>query len=843
MVSRQEQSFWPKVQLPTIVLIVGVLLILAVIFARSVSARLDELATSRSENTFWTVSSLEVEYLEFRNRLDRAVALQKIAGQDGEPIRADFSELRVWFDVLFARLNTLIEAPLYREALRDAGAYEKISQAFAKVQGIAAAMDKPDPELAAVLEGVLHDTVAIRDLVRMASIETNVLLATLSEQGRTEILLLLQRLALVTLALISVLAGLAVMFFRLYRIARERGIAANRASERISTILETSPDGVIVTDRAGRITEMNPAARQLFGVADGRLTVAAISDLLFWRKTGEQIEIGPDLFAKHSFEALAERRDGSRFPADISLGHEDTRGVSVVVFFVRDVTARLTGEQDLRLSRDEALAGQRAKSHFMAVMSHEMRTPLNGILGVVELVRDEMIAAGQKANMEILEQSSALLLHHVNDVLDIARFEANGPKVVQSPVDIEKLAADLIFSLRPQAQAGGNRLNLLVDQSARGSFQADAARLRQILSNLLGNAIKFTKDGEITLEVSGHRSSPVQMEFQVLDTGRGIPADKIETVFEDFVRVEAGQEEYIEGSGLGLGIVRRLVDAMGGSFGVESEEGEGSLFWVRVPLERSTQEPVAEDSLQVGGLHCLKLAPQNVLIVEHNAINRLVLRQILERDGHSVREARDGVEGVEAASNQKFDAILMDIQMPRLSGVEATVQIRGGQGPSARTLILALPAHAFPEERDAFLKVGFDNVLTKPVSLIRLREALAGKFVPPVESQGDVAVLDAKHSEELVAAIGGQAFDRALEGLGEQAQQLLMHLQAGRPVERTKIHALAGLAATCGAARLAQLLRQAEADYLEGRLPDWATLNTAILHTLEAIEPKPAAAK
>lgn len=275
----------------------------------------------------------------------------------------------------------------------------------------------------------------------------------------------------------------------------------------------------------------------------------------------------------------------------------------------------------------------------------------------------------------------------------------------------------------------------------------------------------------------------------------------------------------MEGTGLGLGIVRRLVEAMQGSFGVESEEGEGSLFWVRLPLERAGTVGVdgSEAVAAQPDAELVDQAPRHILVAEDNPVNRLVLRQILEREGHTVVEARDGFEAVEIAEKTAFDLILMDIQMPRCDGTEATKSIRAGQGASARVPIFALTAHAFPEERHRFLAAGFDEVLTKPVNIARLRRVMSD--VPEdittrpsgPSRQADLPLLNSGHLKELRFAIGEEAMARALEGLQAQAAELRSALEsAPSRVEANEIHALSGLAATCGAEQLHAALKTAE---------------------------------
>ena len=818
-----EQPRWRRRVLFVILgILISVALGASLQISRSVVLKLGELSTSRFDNAYWTVTRLDVEFLEFRNSLITAVAAEaaeagNISGEDN--LTLPLANVRVRYDILFSRFTTLLESRIYREALSAAGSLETVEESFLAVRKVMPAIDAPDQVLFESLPDILAMTGEMRGAIRRTAMESNSLLAVRSEQGRNEISQLLVQLAVGIMALVGLMAVLAIVLYRLYQVARTQGQEARRASDRFGTILDTSPDGLVVTNEKGAITDMNPAASELLGRSFDEARDTPIGTYVTRRDTDEPFHLPADVTTSDHFEVTIHRPNAAPIPADLSVGFRADHVKPVAVYFFRNVSDRIAAEQELRLSRDEALAGQRAKSHFMAVMSHEMRTPLNGILGVAELLKASKLDALQAAQLEILEQSGQLLLHHVNNILDIARFEAKGVVSAKTTFDLETLSRDLMQSLTPQAQLHGNTLSLQIDSSALGRFRGDAARLRQILTNLLGNAVKFTQDGEVNLEVSAQGVSDTQVEFQVIDTGRAIAAEHIEQVFEDFYRVASPDERAVEGTGLGLGIVRRLVEAMQGSFGVESEEGEGSLFWVRLPLERAG--PVGVDGGETVAAQPeaepVDQAPRHILVAEDNPVNRLVLRQILEREGHTVVEARDGFEAVEIAEKTAFDLILMDIQMPRCDGTEATKTIRAGQGASARVPIFALTAHAFPEERHRFLAAGFDEVLTKPVNIARLRRVMSD--VPDDTTtrpsgpsrQAELPLLNSGHLKELRFAIGEEAVARALDGLRAQAAELRSALEsAPSRVEANEIHALSGLAATCGAEQLHAALKTAE---------------------------------
>lgn len=398
-------------------------------------------------------------------------------------------------------------------------------------------------------------------------------------------------------------------------------------------------------------------------------------------------------------------------------------------------------------ARDAALEGQRAKSAFIAVMSHEMRTPLNGTLAALDLAAEKS-AQPPRGGAEVAELisvargSAEQLLDRLNEVLDIARLEAGKIDLRPAPFRPGALLDALVAAMGPLAAARGNRLWRQADPALPDWVSGDASRIRQILQNLVGNAVKFTENGEV--EVST-QTGPEGVVFAVRDTGPGISAADQARIFDDFVMIDAGYERVSQGSGLGLGICRRLADAMGGTVEVESTLGTGSTFRLRLPLRPVSAPEGAPEATVPSGPEALaetgpaasepappQAAPVSargrtlsLLVVEDNPTNRLLLTRMLEAEGHKVAAAANGAEGVAMAQDRRFDAILMDISMPGMDGLAATRAIRTGAGASASVPIYAVTAHAMPAERTRFLAAGMRVRLGKPVRLADLRAALA----------------------------------------------------------------------------------------------------------------------
>jgi CheY-like chemotaxis protein len=365
-------------------------------------------------------------------------------------------------------------------------------------------------------------------------------------------------------------------------------------------------------------------------------------------------------------------------------------------------------------------------------MSHEMRTPLNGLLGSLELLEQGDLDAVQRRHLATLRLSGELLLHHVNDVLDISRLDAAAHSFALEPIDPAAILRDLAESQAAVAAAAGNVIEVVLPEADRITLLGDPRRLRQALLNLLGNALKFTRSGRITLAFTtgAENEDGLAVEFRVSDTGIGIAAEDQSRIFEDFVTLDASYGRAAEGTGLGLPITRRLVTAMGGCIGVESAPGAGSSFWIRLslPVDRGRTEPTPPAAALPPAAPATAAGPSgrpcHVLMVEDNEVNRAILRAFLGKLGHEVEEAHDGEEGVRLAELRRYDLIFMDISMPRLSGVEATRLIRAGDGVSRDAPIVAVTAHALPAELAAFRAAGIDAVLTKPIRLKAISEAI-----------------------------------------------------------------------------------------------------------------------
>ena len=376
-------------------------------------------------------------------------------------------------------------------------------------------------------------------------------------------------------------------------------------------------------------------------------------------------------------------------------------------------------ERILTEARDAALVASKARSQFLANMSHEIRTPLNGALGNINLLLEEPLTPSQREIARDAKTSGQNLLELLNDILDFSKIDAGHMTLESGPVNLRDLCDSVERSYRGIIAQKGLALVSTIADSVPQWMDGDDLRIRQILNNLFSNAIKFTSKGEIALRVSYQNGSIV---FAVSDSGIGIPRDRVAKLFSPFTQAEASTTRRFGGTGLGLSICRDLSRMMGGDVTVESTEGRGSVFTLRLPFREPRRDVLVDRGEQAVAV-ATPIERLSVLVVEDNAVNATLLRKLLAKYGHDIQFVTNGQEAVQAAVERSFDIIFMDCQMPVMDGFEATRKIIGLLGVS-RPRIVALTANAFQEDRDKCFAAGMDDYLTKPVNRESLENAM-----------------------------------------------------------------------------------------------------------------------
>ncbi|MDB5422430.1 MAG: integral rane sensor hybrid histidine kinase [Brevundimonas sp.] len=378
--------------------------------------------------------------------------------------------------------------------------------------------------------------------------------------------------------------------------------------------------------------------------------------------------------------------------------------------------------REARDQRSKADAASAAKSDFLAVISHEIRTPMNAVISAANLLRRTRLDAEQREHVMMLIDAGDVLVGLLNDVLDFSKIEAGKMQFENAPMEVRARLTSLQRLWQPRATANGVRLSFEIAEETPEWVSTDALRLQQILFNLLSNAVKFTQDGEVAVAVGWDASASVLL-MQVTDTGCGIPEDRLVHIFDSFEQADAGTTRRYGGTGLGLPISRRLAELMGGDLTVASVVGQGSNFSVRLPVEAVAPVAVSQDKAQrVADASALK--GRHILAADDHAVNRRILSLLLEPHGCILTLVENGAEAVAACEDQKFDAILMDMQMPVMDGLEASRRIRDG-GANRQTALIALTANAMDVHRAAWGDVGAQAFLTKPIDPVLLARTLA----------------------------------------------------------------------------------------------------------------------
>ena len=523
---------------------------------------------------------------------------------------------------------------------------------------------------------------------------------------------------------------------------------ADEASRR-RALFEHERDGVVILNPDGSIFEANPSFRRMLGHPPEALAGLRITDWMidFDAPALQRLLGGIDAEGR-IFETRHRRRDGSVFDAEVSLSRAEWGGRVFIFALQRDISGRKRTEAELRrhrehleamvderthalqIAKEAAEAASRAKSTFLANMSHELRTPLNGILGMTELARRLAAEPRQQRYLELVAGSSKHLLAVINDILDISRIEADRLVLQSTVFRLGGLLEEVRNMIESQARDKGLRFSVAIAPELEAfDLRGDALRLRQILLNLLGNAVRFTERGEVALRVdpAGQDERRERLRFEVRDTGVGVAEADQRRLFLPFEQVDGTLTRQHGGTGLGLAISRRLAEAMGGEIGVDSTPGFGSCFWFTAWLERveGAGATTADDARGSEAALRDRHAGLRVLLVEDEPVNREVAQALLEQAGLAVELAGDGEQAVEMARRHPYALVLMDMQMPRMGGIDATRAIRQLPGWQD-TPIIAMTANAFEEDRRRCLEAGMNDHVGKPVDPERLYAVVDG---------------------------------------------------------------------------------------------------------------------
>ncbi|MDR7124908.1 PAS domain S-box protein [Pseudotabrizicola sp. 4114] len=512
----------------------------------------------------------------------------------------------------------------------------------------------------------------------------------------------------------------------------------------LATLTETSGSGILAVDEDARIVFFNREVQRIFELP-GEALLNQVCDSELLRLTdcdGQPLPFSglPCRVALSEGQAVRDLRlciamaDGREKVLSVNAAELPDPGMTArVVCTITDITAAAQAENDLRAAIDRAEAANRAKSQFLANMSHELRTPLNGVLGMAELLAGGTLDPGQRTMLNAIRESGVHLLSVVNDLLDLAKIESGKLVLDPAPVNVRELAERIDAMHGLAARRKEVDLRVTLGPGADRLRMGDAKRLLQVLHNLVGNAVKFTEAGSVEVTICEHATSDGQLVIVVSDTGIGMSGDQTARVFEEFTQGDDSITRRFGGTGLGLPIVRRLVALMEGEIALVSAFGQGTTVTVTLPMPLvAVQDAVADrsDEPQTDG----QLAGLNALLAEDNPTNRLIMRAMLMRLGISVMLVCDGDEAVEMWAPGRFDLVLLDISMPRKDGLSALAELREKAGRDGLPPVLAVTANAMAQHLQEYHEAGFAEVITKPVTLEALTQAIhrARRAVSPL---------------------------------------------------------------------------------------------------------------
>lgn len=516
------------------------------------------------------------------------------------------------------------------------------------------------------------------------------------------------------------------------RQAAERALRqSEEQAQKLSMVAARTDNAVIITDAKGQIEWVNEGFTRITGYsfeeAIGKTPAKLLQHDDVNVETIKRIKRALEVGEGFNEELLNYSRDNKPYWISIDAQpiFDDNGQLQQFIAIERDVTERRLREQELRDATLKSAEASKAKSRFLAMMSHEVRTPLNGVIGALGLLRDTELNDIQRKYADTSRTSAESLLIIINDILDYSKMEAGKLDLETTTFDIVELVYSVIDTFSLSCGGKGVTLSGELAPSVPKHVTGDPARTRQVLVNLVGNAMKFTDDGEIRVSVTLHSLDDplVVLEFRVDDAGSGIEPKQLAHLFDEFWSGDPSASRGLVGTGLGLAICKRLVTMMGGEISVESEFGKGSSFWFRIPFAAASDDVTIE---QVANSKSIpKHLRGRILLAEDNPTNQMIVRTMLQKLGLSVDVVGNGIEAVDAINSRHYDVVLMDVSMPEMDGIEATRCIRELSPDKARIPLIALTAHAMRGDREKFLSEGLDDYLEKPVTQAALAVCLS----------------------------------------------------------------------------------------------------------------------
>ncbi|HEY1774761.1 MAG TPA: ATP-binding protein [Solirubrobacteraceae bacterium] len=567
-------------------------------------------------------------------------------------------------------------------------------------------------------------------------------------------------LATVTLSLV----GIRLAFRPALRIAREQ---LRASEERYRSMFELNPQPMVAYDRETlEIVEISNAMIDQYGYTRDELCSMTIKELLppedvpklmaylAAHQGGSQAIVGeppPDRPRHHRL------KDGTIIDVEVTSRNLELNGRQCRMAHFDDITARNRAAREVAIARDQAVEASNMKSAFLANVSHEVRTPMNGVIGMTELLLDTSLTDEQREYALQVGRSGEQMLSILNDILDLSKIEGGHLDLDVGDFDLHETINETCSIAGGQARAKGLHLGVEFAPDVPCQLRGDGRRIRQIVLNLVTNAVKFTSEGSVEVRVSAvsNGSGGARVRVEVQDTGIGVEPEKLVRMFEPFTQADVSTTRNYGGTGLGLAIVKEIVDMMGGEIGARSEPGQGSTFWFEVGLASpsSTDNGWADVAETAAVMAARWSQPPLVLVAEDSPVNQIVAARMLERCGCRTHIVANGNEAIEAFKANRYDIVLMDCQMPELDGYQTTAELRRIEARAYRTPVVAMTAHALEGDRERCLAADMDDYLSKPMRHAELVEKLR-VWVADGEAPDEAAGAPAGRPPQLVAPRG-----------------------------------------------------------------------------------------
>jgi len=800
----------------------GLLTILLALMVSKLFSDLQDLSVSEgTTQTRWHSSEFEIQVAD----LD-SILTENIANVD---LQRD--AIRQKINIVLSRLFVLKNNPYLLNFWQNPGlgASGLIPLFQFETRAIAIA-DKPaqiTPSDLLDLRDILRKA---RPVVRKISLRGVELAAAQSTKRRTKFARQLTWTGGFAIGFLIMLASLLLLMDLMLLSAMRRAAALTASSRQLAATVAGSLDAIVIADSFSKIIEYNASAEGVFGWTRKEIIGRTMEDIFLpeglrdaYKNAMNQplLQDRSEAIYPTRFELSGRRKNGEEFPVELNMTFVKRNDDAIFMAYIRDVSDRKITEKALIEARDRAESADKAKSQFLAVMSHEMRTPLAGIVGIMDLLKTTKLSQKQDRYIQIATSSSTVLLDHINEALNITRIDVGKLELSSQEFNLPDLAETLVEVLEPLSNQKNLDLRLQLANNIESNFMGDSHRIRQILTNLLGNAIKFTDQGNINFSITGSDGPETSfVHFIISDTGLGIAPENHQKIFEEFVAITQGDQSQVRGDGLGLHISRKIARLMGGDIMVKSDIGKGAEFTLSLPLERvrkidgKVAEPASFPHKENQNL--------SILVVEDNNVNREVLGDMLKGLGHSVSRATNGVEALDCANIQSFDIIFMDINMPVMDGIETTHRIRADSKLNSKACIVGLTAHGSDEFGEEAQQAGMDNFFTKPIRLEALR-----KIISDIVSNDQFAVIDefSPVLTELFETLGrekvlriGEKFFEELDVFIQQSIDGVFAEDHVALVEAT--HKMKGAAVLLGQNVLETPLDQLECHTLEGDVTD-----------------------